>query len=62
MKVIVVKFTLSTPMLRSEYSETKNLEFEDDETEQEINTAIDEIYEEWVQSKNQGTWTITDTK
>ncbi len=48
------KFTLSTNKLHSEVSEIVNLQFHDDDTEQDIEEQVIQIYMEWMNDKNHG--------
>ncbi len=50
------KFSIGTPYINSEYTETVEFEFEDDVTDEEIQNEMDEIYTEWLFQKNTGTW------
>lgn len=51
------KFSIATSLIPSDCVEVKELQFDDDATEEEIEEQVNEIYSEWVSAKNYGTWT-----
>lgn len=48
------KFSIATTYVKSEYSQIMELEFEDDDTEQEIEEQVNQIYTEWLFNNNHG--------
>lgn len=48
------KFTLATSKIGSEVSETVELQFYEDDSEQDIEDQVTQIYIEWVAEKNYG--------
>jgi hypothetical protein len=66
MKTKKVKFTIATNYVNSAWSETLEFTFDDDETDSEIESQIDEFYSDWLSEKNYGGWSIiedlTETK
>ena len=50
------QFSIATNYIRSEWSEEVELQFEDDETEEEIENTVNEIYTQWLFENNQGGW------
>jgi hypothetical protein len=51
-------FSLATPYVNSEWKEEIELQFDDDATIEEIENQIDEIYQEWVNERNNGCWIL----
>ncbi len=48
------KFTIATQYVRSAYSEEIELEFDDDATESEIDSEVDNAYSDWLSNHNYG--------
>jgi len=48
------RFSIATTYIQSEYSQVMELQFDDDETEEEIEQQVDEIYTQWLFEHNQG--------
>jgi hypothetical protein len=50
------KFSIATVYINSEWSEVVELEFDEDASEEDIEEQVNEIYQEWVNEKNYGSW------
>ncbi len=50
------KFSIATAYINSEWSEVVELEFDEDASEEDIEEQVNEIYQEWVNEKNYGSW------
>lgn len=48
------KFTIATQYVRSGYTEEKEIEFDDDCTEDEIEEQVCEVYNQWLNENNYG--------
>jgi len=58
MKVLKIKFTLSTGFVGAEHEETVELEFKDDMTEEEIEEILEKHWEDWIWNYIDGGWKI----
>lgn len=56
----LVQYTMSTPIVGSEYMETFEMEFDDDMSDEEIQEELDESYEIWVWEFLDGSVNIID--
>ena len=48
------RFSIATTYIQSEYSQVMELQFDDNDTEEEIEQQVDEIYTQWLFEHNQG--------
>lgn len=42
------RFSIATTYIQSEYSQVMELQFDDNDTEEEIEQQVDEIYTQWL--------------
>ena len=59
-RIIKVNFHVSTGIVGSDRSEVVEIEVDEDFTEDEINEAIEEEYNDWMYNKLDTCWTIID--
>ena len=50
------KFNISTNKYGSDCEDEIEIQFDDDETEEEIENQVNQIYQDWLNEKNQGFW------
>ena len=60
MKIIKVTFTASLRGQRTSISDDYVYQFDDDESDTEIEQALNEYYNEWIANINNGGYTIND--
>lgn len=52
------RFSIATTYIQSEYSQVMELQFDDNDTEEEIEQQVDEIYTQWLFEHNQGGYSL----
>lgn len=57
MKTLKYEFCIATNKHQSEYKQIVELSFDEDLTDEEIEEQVEEIYTEWLFTKNQGSYT-----
>lgn len=50
------EFCIATSKIGSEVKKEVDIDLEDDLTEEEVDNAVNEIYQEWLSANNTGFW------